>query len=374
MVESNYAALGQGLKLYTDAMRRFVREKLIAVYPSRWWEDGVLKHLNDAQRGNLRRDIERNPQKDKLDFLDAPHFVPIVTKEFDRAFAGVFGDFNKTRSWLQQAAAARLEHAHPRSGDLPADDVAHSLYSMVQVLRAAGQPEADEVEEIRRAVLKIEEEPAAPARAASSTRQAAPGQLPYWWQVCEPHDAFQDPATIDESLFAATLGGVHAGAARDEYLRPESFLSHTYFTENLKQTIRDVASRLNGGEGPSVTELQTPFGGGKTHALLTLYHLIKNPEASLAVPGVREALAGVEIPTNARVLVFDGQEWGTEPVEKENGASVSTLWGELAFQIDPMVYHRHVMEADGRGEAPGNAIFRNVLEEASPCLILIDEL
>src|SRR5581483_12515579 len=72
--------------------------------------------------------------------------------------------------------------------------------------------------------------------------------------------------------------------------------------------------------------------------------------------------------------VFDGQEWGTEPVEKENGASVSTLWGELAFQTDPRVYHRYVMDSDSKGEAPGNAVFRQVLEAASPCLILIDEL
>jgi hypothetical protein len=323
----------------------------------------------------LTRDVQRDTTKDKLDYIDAPHLVPIVTKEFDKAFAGVFGDFNKTRSWLQQAGAARNDHAHPRTGDFAADDVAHSLYAMSQVLKAAKLPPGDEIESIRKAVLGIEEKAVQePAPAPAPARPAPAGQVPYWWEVCEPHDAFQNPAAIDESLFAATLGGVHAGSARDEYLKPDLFFAHTYFTENLKQTIRDVASRMNGGDGPAVTEMQTPFGGGKTHALLTLYHLIRNPEASLAVPGVKEAIGNVQIPPKARVLAFDGQEWGTEPVEKENGASVSTLWGELAFQVDPMVYHRHVMESDSRGEAPGNAVFREVLEAASPCLILIDEL
>ncbi|MPZ14399.1 MAG: hypothetical protein GEU73_08240 [Chloroflexi bacterium] len=108
--------------------------------------------------------------------------------------------------------------------------------------------------------------------------------------MCEPHDAFKNPATIDESLFAATLGGVHAGAARSEYREPDIFLSHTYFTENLTQTIRDVDSRLAGGQGPAVIEMQTPFGGGKTHALLALYHLIRDPQQALAIPAVREAL------------------------------------------------------------------------------------
>jgi dihydropyrimidinase len=77
-----------------------------------------------------------------------------------------------------------------------------------------------------------------------------------------------------------------------------------------------------GGDGASVTEMQTPFGGGKTHALLSLYHLIKSPKESLAVPGVKEALGDVSIPGNARVLVFDGQEYGAEPWAKENGAKI----------------------------------------------------
>ncbi|TMB94081.1 MAG: hypothetical protein E6J42_12010, partial [Chloroflexi bacterium] len=70
MAESNYGALGQGLKLYTDAMRRFVKEKLIARFPNTWWEDGVVKSLTDAQKANLKRDSEKDPKKDRLDRID----------------------------------------------------------------------------------------------------------------------------------------------------------------------------------------------------------------------------------------------------------------------------------------------------------------
>ena len=113
---------------------------------------------------------------------------------------------------------------------------------------------------------------------------------------------------------------------------------------------------------------------GKTHALLSLYHLISDPQTTLQVPGVRDALGDLDIPLEARVLVFDGQEASVEPMLKENGASVSTMWGELAFQVDPSVFNRLVIDSDSNGVAPGNAIFRQVLEAASPCLILIDEL
>ena len=74
------------------------------------------------------------------------------------------------------------------------------------------------------------------------------------------------------------------------------------------------------------------------------------------------------------MLVFDGYEAGAEPIMKEDGASVSTMWGELTNQVGAGVYARLVMDSDGRGQAPGNAVFRQVLEEAAPCLILLDEL
>jgi len=38
------------------------------------------------------------------------------------------------------------------------------------------------------------------------------------------------------------------------------------------------------------------------------------------------------------------------------------------------VYRRSIAGSDADGVAPGNALFRQVLQAASPCLILIDEL
>lgn len=210
MAQDNHAALGQGLKLYTDGMRRLLKERLIAAYPNSWWQDGVLGSLSNTQATNVKRNQEREPNKDKLDHLDASHFSRIITRNFGGAFRGVFTDFDKTQSLLMQIATARQEWAHPRSGDMLPDDVGHALYAMVQVLTTAKLPEATELERLRKEVLGIEA--AGPVRVKEEP--GAPGELPYWWQVCEPHDVFQNPSAIDESLFAATLGGVHAGSAR----------------------------------------------------------------------------------------------------------------------------------------------------------------
>ena len=376
MTQSNHSVLGEGLKLYTDAMRRLVKRRLIDAYPNNWWEQGVISALSESQRRGVNRELAKNPDAKREDLIDANLLVPIVTRRFEPVFAGTFRNYRQAQSWLIQVSEARNGWAHPRSGDVLADDAAHALYAMVQLLDAADLAEAEEVERLRKSILgiaqtpdKSEEEPVE----GSTVRPVRKSTLPYWWEVCTPREGFQDPAHIDESLFAATLGGVFAGSAREEYLDPVRFLSHTYFTENLAQMVRDIASRMSGGEGPAVTEVQTPFGGGKTHALLTLYHLINSRQAALTLPAVREALGSFSIPEGARVLVFDGQEMGTEPILKEDGAAVSSLWGALAHQVGSSSWMT-VMDSDGRGEAPGNAVFRQVLEQASPCLILLDEI
>ena len=372
MVETNHAALGRGLKLYTDAMRRLVKERLSATFKGSWWEHGVLDAMTAPQRRGINRELDRNPGTDRADLLDAGHLVRVVTKNFDRAFEDTYHNFKQTQSWLLQVGETRNTWAHPRTGDMLADEVGHALYAMVQLLRPASLPEADEVETIRKQVLGMAQgETLAEVKETSAPKK---GELPYWWQACTPHEGFRDPAHIDESLFAATLGGVFAGSARDEYLDPKRFLSQTYFTDNLTQMVRDIASRMSGGQGPAVTEVQTPFGGGKTHALLTLYHLINSPQEALEIPSVADALGEASIPAGARVLVFDGQEASSEPAMKENGASVNTLWGELTHQVSTAAFSRLIIDSDGRGEAPGNAVFRQVLEEASPCLILLDEI
>ena len=375
MAQSNHSALTEGLQLYTDAMSRFVKQRLVASFPSTWWEDGVVKSLPDGRRRQLQNDMAKNPKSDNAEFLDPGMFVQVITRNHAR-FQDAFPNHRQTSSLLTQISEARNTWAHSLTTDLPADDVGLALMAMEKLLAAAGLAAATEVEKLRKEVLGISDGAASQVVEQPGPVQPARsrGNLPYWWEVCEPHDGFKSPSQVNESRFAASLGRVFAGAASEEYLDPVAFLSQTYFTENLTQMVREVASRLNGGDGASVTEVQTPFGGGKTHALLTFYHMINSPREAQSLEGVRTALGDLTIPADARVLVLDGQEHGVDPVPKENGVSVFTMWGELASQIDAGLYQRLVMDSDGKGVAPGKIVFSQVLEATSPCLILIDEV
>ncbi len=85
--------------------------------------------------------------------------------------------------------------------------------------------------------------------------------------------------------FAADLGQVHRREGSEEYRNPRSFFRRTYLTYGLSQLLIGALKRLNGTGGDPVVELQTNFGGGKTHSLLALYHLFSDISAA-DLPGL----------------------------------------------------------------------------------------
>ena len=103
------------------------------------------------------------------------------------------------------------------------------------------------------------------------TTETVSGLMP-WREVVEPH---QDVATGDfqQAEFAADLAKVHNGSAPSEYRDPKEFFARTYLTDGLSALVKGAAKRLSGQGGDPVVELQTNFGGGKTHSMLALYHM-----------------------------------------------------------------------------------------------------
>lgn len=96
-----------------------------------------------------------------------------------------------------------------------------------------------------------------------------------WWQIATPHRDIREER-FDEAVFAAKLDDVLYERGPVDYRDPETFFHRTYLTHGLRQLVQTVGGRLAGEVGEGVIQLQTPFGGGKTHALLMLYHLFKH--------------------------------------------------------------------------------------------------
>ncbi|HEC92315.1 MAG TPA: ATP-binding protein, partial [Candidatus Atribacteria bacterium] len=185
-----------------------------------------------------------------------------------------------------------------------------------------------------------------------------------WWQVVVPHRDIKE-GKFDESIFAADLGDVVNMRAPSDYLDPEIFFKKTYFTAKLKMLLKDILLRITGKESKgSVVQLTTPFGGGKTHSLLCLYHLFKNKEKIRNLPLIKGLLkeCGLSEVPEAKVCVFVGIQ--------QDVLKGRSPWSEIFYQLG--VYEEY-KEYD-RKYSPGKEALLKLFQEKGPVLILMDEI
>ena len=196
-----------------------------------------------------------------------------------------------------------------------------------------------------------------------------------WREIAKPHKDVLE-GNFQQAEFAADLSRVHAGTATAEYQNPALFYERTFITEGLRWLLDSLARRLSGKGGEPVIQLQTAFGGGKTHSLLAVYHLAtsKTPASELAgVSPILDAAGVTDLPL-ARVVVLDGTKLAPDEPQVYGGQKVNTLWGELAWQLGGVAAYEQIKAADENGTNPGKDKLSALLQEYAPCVILMDEL
>ena len=192
--------------------------------------------------------------------------------------------------------------------------------------------------------------------------------------------------------FAADLQQVHDGRAdATEYGNPVSFFNQTYITPGIRTLLVNSLKRLAGNGGDPVIQTKTGFGGGKTHSLIALYHLVKSSDALINPPpnseehqrtseeikGIMQEAEWQPAPDEPpRVAVLDGTFLATTDltVIKETEDPLNTLWGMMAYQLGGQDAYEIVGEAAREGTAPGGRQLDQLLEHVGPCVILMDEL
>ena len=122
------------------------------------------------------------------------------------------------------------------------------------------------------------------------------------------------------------------GEGSDEYSDPGEFFRRTYLTEGLHRLPAGALRRLTGNGGDPVVELQTNFGGGKTHSMPALFHLFSGtPSGDLAgVDAVLKESGGFQPPRARRAVLVGTALSPSQPHATTEGPSIRTLWGELA--------------------------------------------
>ncbi len=189
-----------------------------------------------------------------------------------------------------------------------------------------------------------------------------------WTDVVDPHPDVRS-GDLAMGTYAANLAKVAIESAGAEVYRDAGeFFAATYFTEEIRKLLFEVWARLAGEPGDRVLQLRTPFGGGKTHTLLALYHLASSPDAAQGVP----ELEGLAEPGPVRTAVLSGEYLDPQRGRDVEGRRIGTLWGELAFQLGGWEAYDALLVDGEEGAPPGGEGLGRLLGD-QPALVLLDE-
>lgn len=179
---------------------------------------------------------------------------------------------------------------------------------------------------------------------------------------------------LKEQEFAASLTKVLRGDADAVYQDPSRFFNNTYPTSGLKALLAEALGRLTGAKPSNspVIRLETSFGGGKTHSLIALYHVCREPKLGAVLkPFVAPSLlpkAPIE-----KIAGIVGPDLEAAERLDHGDCQTSTMWGEIAYQIGGKKAYQAMRESDEARIAPGTSVWQKVIGEG-PCLVMIDEI
>ena len=357
MALTNHQRVGKGLDLLKAGLSSYVQREFESKYGERALEEARARLGTDRLRGD-------GPFSE----WDAAALLRVMWDSWRELFDQSLGYVGRALVSELRDVRDRWAHQKPFSSE----DAERALDSIERLLTAISSQEARRLKlDLRR--LVYEEQVRNEQRKAGVIELAANSALKPWREVVAPHPDVTS-GRYQQAEFAADLWQVYLGEGSDEYRDPVQFFRRTYMTDSLKRLLVGATRRLARQGGDPVVQLQTNFGGGKTHAMLALYHLFSGQPPS-ELPGVEEVVqeAGKlpALPVRRVVLVGNRISPGN-PVKKPDGTVVRTLWGELAWQLGGREAFEEIRADDERATSPGDRL-RELFQRYGPCLVLIDE-
>lgn len=374
MAKSNRDRVGSILDLLKRGLCPFVLRQYKARYRMKYLQEMELALYNPPFSVSLPDEASATEK------LDAQAFLKLAFYRWKEAFSDKLG--HSERSYISELMEARNKWAHQEA--FTNDQAYRIVDTATLLLEAVGAAnEAEAAAEHARELLRIRFEREAAKSVKAQERVATPMDasarhtpvgLKPWRQVVQPHpDVHRGEFTLSE--FSADLAQVHQGLAKPEYGDAQEFFKRTFLTRGLQDLIVNCFLRLNGAGADPVVELQTNFGGGKTHSLLALYHLAGGIQLR-TIPGAEDIvqrIGDVDDYIQCERAVIVGTDFdGTQPRDYAD-CSTHNLWGEIAYQLGGAAGYDMVKAADQSGVSPGASTLRELLEKHGPALIIIDE-
>ncbi|MGE5585758.1 MAG: Swt1 family HEPN domain-containing protein [Bacillota bacterium] len=362
MAITNHERVSRGLDLLKAGLAPFVAREFESAYGDR--AVAVAGRFLAEDGLGARRPVRE---------WDVAPLLKVMWEAWNDVFRKTLGPAE--RSLVSELRDWRNKWAHQEA--FSSDDAYRALDSVSRLLAAVSAREVEETERLKLELLRLrfDEQVRGEKRkaAGSLVETTASSVLKPWREVVSPQPDVAS-GRYQQAEFAADLWQVYLGEGSDEYKNPVEFFRRTYLTESLKRLLVGAVQRLSEAGGDPVVQLQTNFGGGKTHSMLALFHLFSGtPPAEL--PGVEAVLkeSGATTLSRVRPVVLVGNRLSPgSPVTKPDGTVVRTLWGELAWQLGGRPAFELVRADDERATSPGD-VLRQLFNAYGPCLILIDE-
>ena len=385
--QDNSQLMTAGFRTTLSVLVPYIINELRSVYGEDWWRQGVYSRLPAGKQGDYPMNGSIEDFTSAFDISLALHTIEnnwreVFQKKLPRQF----------RSWVHESLDYRNELAHQGIEEFtdtktaralenmalmcgPLDNAAEaSLQRLVRCARYGNDQGSVGVQPKRVVVVKRKDSP--------SGQLNALGLRP-WREVMAPHPDVAN-GEYRNAEFAADLAQVIGGTAPYEYMDPVEFFGRTYLTKSLKSLLVTSLKQITGQKGGDpVIELKTSFGGGKTHSMLALYHMLDGKVTLDRVPMLADIArdAGLIQLPKAHIAVIVGTALnpnnGRRPSDMP-GITINTMWGEIVYQLakscnDPSLYDL-IKSSDSHGSSPGSARLAEVFNRCGSTLILIDEL
>jgi hypothetical protein len=268
MAKSNHTRVGDGLELLNDGLRPFIERELTAVHGNKWTAI-VQEILTSKPRGKAEAagDIH----------WDTQALLTVMWDQWNTVFRNTLGPAE--RSLVSELRDIRNRWAHQNTFN--SDDAYRALDSVERLLLAVSAgDQAEKANAIKTELMrtKFDQQRRDEKKKMLPIEGQPAGNLRPWRDIVTPH---KDVASgrYQQAEFAADLWQVYQGEAVSEYQQPVEFFRRTFITGGLGQMLVNSLRRLTGAGGDPVVELQTNFGGGKTHSMLALVALVQWDEA-----------------------------------------------------------------------------------------------
>jgi len=365
MAITNHERIGKALDIMRTGLSQYIEREIKAVYGGRWMQ--VCKESMPSEWKDEKKNDELH--------LDAHLILTTMWKQWNQVFRNTLGQ--SERSYVSELRDVRNKWAHQKP--FTYEDTYRALDTIQRLLIAvSASEEAEQVNNMAQETMRVrfdEIRRNQTRKKAAAAIEGTPKEgLKPWREVVTPHPDVQK-GKYEQAEFAANLDQVYSGKAQSEYGDAREFFRRTYLTDGLRTLLKGAVNRLTGKGGDPIVQLQTNFGGGKTHSMIGLYHLFSGVPAN-ELAGVHELLHEIgeekAVKANTAVLVGFALNPG-QPHTKPDGTVIRTLWGELAWQLAGKETYALVAENDQNGTSPDSHLLAELFSKHSPCLILIDE-